>query len=416
MKFLTVGNALYLLSNAFQFYVIYRFTNVFYRHKRCRWYTELAVYLLAFLLNSTVYLCAHSPVLNMLSGVLPLIAITFLYSRKVIYNIGIAIAIVLVSILCDILLSPLISYSPIVESSMLTALLSFFFCLLLEWFSRKRDFQAVRGQQLLAILFVPVGSIIIAVLTMKTYRIEMLAEAALLLVINIVVFYLFGSLDQAHKAVQDQMLAAQQSKAYINQLDIVYQSQEQQRYLRHDMKNHLQRMAALLEQNDLPALRDYIRKSTDSLANPREFVHSGNRDIDSLLNYKLGLAKEEQAQISAEAEIPDGLQIDSFDIVSVLGNLLDNALEAMKKAERKVLEVSIRYDKQVLFISVRNSCDEAPDFDGSKPVRRKNDASYDRAGRGIGLRSVAHTLSKYNGNIRYSYEAPFFSATAMMYL
>ena len=416
MKLFTVGNGLYLLANAFQFYVFYRFTNVFYRSKRCRWYTQLTAYFLAFLLNSAVYLYAHSPVLNMLSIVVPLILINFLYSRKVIYNIGIAVAILIVPILCDMMMAPLISYSPIVECSMATALLSFFFCLLLEWFSRKRDFQAVRGQQLLAILFVPVGSIVIAVLTAKTYRTEVLIEAALLLVINLVVFYLFGSLDQAHKEVQDQMLAAQQSKAYINQLDIVYQSQEQQRYLRHDMKNHLQRMAALLEQNDLPGLRDYIRSSGDSIANPREFVHSGNRDIDSLLNYKLGLAKEDGAEITAEVAIPDGLQIDSFDIVSVLGNLLDNALEALRKAERKVLEIRIRYDKQVLFISLRNTCGTAPDFDGTQPVRSRDDASYDRAGRGIGLRSVTHTLRKYNGNIRYSYEKPFFSATAMMYL
>lgn len=417
MKYLTAQNALYVLSNAFRIYVVYRFTNVFYRNKQCRWYTELISYFLLFLVNTVLYFWFGSPIINLLSGLLPLIVITFFYSRKVIYNIGISGAIMLISILCDCLMMPLMPYSPVVETGTATALMSFFVCLLLEWFALKHDFQTVRGQQLLAIVSVPTGSIAVAVLTAKTISTEALVEAAVLLLINIVVFYLFGSLDQAHKDIQEQMLAAQQAKAYINQLDIVYQSQEQQRYLRHDMKNHLQHMAILLDQNALPELRDYIRKSTDSLANPREYIHSGNSDIDSLLNYKLGLAREKGAEVHAEAAIPDGLQIDSFDIVSVLGNLLDNSLEALDRAEQKMLDVRIRYEKRMLFISVRNTCASAPAFEGEKPVRRvKDDPSYDASVRGIGLKSVAHTLSKYHGNIRYAYEEPCFSATAMMYL
>ncbi|MBR5405159.1 MAG: GHKL domain-containing protein [Oscillospiraceae bacterium] len=417
MSFFTVVNTLYLISNAFRTYVVYRFTNVFFKEKRCAWYTELIVYTLMFLLNSAAYFRYANPLLNMLSMVVPLIAITFLYSKKVIFNVGISLAIFMMMLICDALMAPLISYSPIVESGTATALMSFFVCLLLEWVFHKRDFQGVRGQELLAIFSVPVGSIILFTLTAKTYQPIVLIEAIVLMAINIIVFYLFGSLDQAHHELREQMLTAQQAKAYMNQLDIVYQSQEQQRYLRHDMKNHLQRMSVLLDQNALPELRDYIRKSTDSLTNPREYVHSGNRDIDSLLNYKLGQAKEEGAEIHAEVIIPDGLKVDSFDIVSLLGNLLDNALEALDKAEEKKLNISIRYEKQMLLLSVRNTCAAAPAFEGQKPVRRpEDDPTYDPSRRGIGLKSVAHTLRKYDGNIKYSYEEPFFNATAIMYL
>lgn len=417
MNYLTVQNALYVVSNAFRIYVLYRFTNVFYRNKRVPWYTELISYTLMFLLNTTLYYCFNNPIINLLSGLIPMIVISFFYSKKVVYNIGISVAISLICILCDCMMMPLMPLSPIIETGTATVLTEFFVCLLLEWLYHKRDFQGVRGQELLAIFSVPLGSVILFTLTAKTYRPAVLIEAIVLLAVNIIVFYLFGSLDRAHKEVQEQMLAAQQAKAYVNQLDIVYQSQEQQRYLRHDMKNHLQRMSALLDQNDLPALREYIRKSTDSLANPREFVHSGNRDIDSLLNYKFGLAKEKDAEIHADVTIPDGLEIDSFDIVSVLGNLLDNSLEALDKTDQKILKVTIRFEKKMLFISVQNTCDRAPAFDGEKPVRRaEDDPAYDVSVRGIGLKSVAHTLSKYHGDIRYSYEEPFFTAAAVMYL
>ena len=125
MKYLTAQNALYVLSNAFRIYVVYRFTNVFYRNKQCRWYTELISYFLLFLVNTVLYFWFGSPIINLLSGLLPLIVITFFYSRKVIYNIGISGAIMLISILCDCLMMPLMPYSPVVETGTATALMSF---------------------------------------------------------------------------------------------------------------------------------------------------------------------------------------------------------------------------------------------------------------------------------------------------
>lgn len=413
MRLLTSENVLYILSNMFRIYVFYRFSNVFYKSKHKIWYLEFIAYTAFFVVNSAIYFLINVPIINLLSNILPMLAITFLYRRKAIYNIGITFSICLINLLCDCFVSPFINDSPVVRTGMVTSLLFFVVSLLFELFYKRREFKMIRGQKLVAIMFMPIGSIVIAILTMNSFRKEIVAEAAILFLFNVIVFYLFGSLDQAHEELHEQALAAQQAKAYMNQLEIVYQSQEQIRYLRHDMKNHLQEMKILLDQNRISELKKYICVSESALINPREYIHTGNGDIDSLMNYKLQIAKEMDAEVEANVSIPDGLPIDSFDIVSILGNLMDNAIEALRTAESKIIKISIQYDKKILFISIQNTCAQPPAFENERPIRLIRNGN---TARGIGLKSVDHTLKKYHGNMKFSYVDYIFTVTAMLYL
>lgn len=409
----TLENCLCLLANAFRVYTYSRFFRIFYKKHQCRFFIEWIAYLLFFLVNSYVYLQFRTPAFNLTSNLLFVYSIPFLYSRRISYNIGIGSLAYAINMLADCATYFFIDYSIVVQSGMATSLLFFLITLLCELWFRKRTFKRVRGINLFSIFSIPASSITIAVLTMYEYKKEMLIVAALLMFINIVVFYLFASLDKAYMQIHEQALTVQQSKAYMNQLEIVYQAQEQQRFLRHDMKNHLQKMDSLLEQKRYDDLQDYIHKSVEKVSYSKEFVHSGNSDIDSLLNYKLLQAEKSGATVDADVQIPDGLQIDSFDISVLLGNLLDNAIEAIRLEETPILSVCIHFNKKLLFISIQNTCSEEPRWSDGLPVSKKTDHSSEH---GIGLRSVQHTLQKYNGNMKFSCENERFTVTLMLYL
>ena len=198
---------------------------------------------------------------------------------------------------------------------------------------------------------------------------------------------------------------ALQMQMYRHQMEIMEQSQAQIRFLKHDMKNHLLHMNQLLMEQDTEKLRQYMQETTQHLALSQEFVSSGNHDIDSLLNYKLMSAQQLGTEIVTDMRIPADTQIPAFDINVILGNLLDNALEALKECENRRMTVSMRYESGILYIVIQNTCKGAP------PA-----FSVKGAGHGLGLHSIRRTLEAYHGELKTNYENQLFTAAVMMYL
>ena len=198
---------------------------------------------------------------------------------------------------------------------------------------------------------------------------------------------------------------ALQMQMYRHQMEIMEQSQAQIRFLKHDMKNHLLHMNQLLLEQDTEKLRQYMQETTHHLELSQEFVSSGNHDIDSLLNYKLMSAQQLGAEIVTDMRIPADTQNPAFDINVILGNLLDNALEALKECENRRITVSMRYESGIIYIVIQNTCK------GEPPA-----VSVKGAGHGLGLHSVRRTLEAYHGELKTNYENNLFTAAVMMYL
>lgn len=198
---------------------------------------------------------------------------------------------------------------------------------------------------------------------------------------------------------------ALQMQMYRHQMEIMEQSQAQIRFLKHDMKNHLLHMNQLLMEQDTEKLRQYMQETTQHLALSQEFVSSDNHDIDSLLNYKLMSAQQLGTEIVTDMRVPADTQIPAFDINVILGNLLDNALEALKECENRRMTVSMRYESGILYIVIQNTCKGAPPS-----------VSVKGAGHGLGLHSVRRTLEAYHGELKTNYENQLFTAAVMMYL
>ncbi len=204
---------------------------------------------------------------------------------------------------------------------------------------------------------------------------------------------------------REQNRIAIQMQMYQHQMEVMEQSQAQIRCMRHDMKNHLLHMNNLLINGDNEKLRDYIQEASAHLDMPQEFIRSSNRDIDSIINYKLLTAQQLGAKIVTNVKIPIDMQILPFDLNVILGNLLDNALDALQTCDERRLTVSLHYETGVLHIFVQNTCACEP------PA-----ISVKGAGHGIGLHSIRRTLEAYHGELKTNYQNHVFTASILMYL
>ena len=146
------------------------------------------------------------------------------------------------------------------------------------------------------------------------------------------------------------------------------------------------------------AIRNYLDDMENYIENPDEIVASGNIEIDSVLNFMLQMAKRELRSVDIKVQLPEAL-VHSFDINIILGNLLENAIEAARQTEEKYLGVTIMLKKEILRIEIENS------FNGSLLFQK--DEKYhafsfgttkeNTKKHGMGLNSVRKIVQKYNG-------------------
>ena len=197
--------------------------------------------------------------------------------------------------------------------------------------------------------------------------------------------------------LRDYDIYKHQIYAYQNQLDVIMESQNRIRALRHDMKNHILALQVLVQKKEVEEADNYLDSMQHFMKNPQEYVATGNDTIDSLLNYKIQKAKDVLNLVETKISIPEKLNLHSFDLNVVLGNLLDNAIEAALKAVNKRISVDIYSDEQAMVIKISNTTEENVLKNNPEMNTTKKDNSY----HGYGIKNVSELVKKNNGTIEY---------------
>lgn len=407
--------AFYIIGNIFHIYAIYKFSNVFFRKQEVNKYLEFIIYVIYFIINTIMYLKFKNFVVNIATNLLLFFGITFLYKSGISRKIISTILIYAVSMVCDALMLAFSRFtgldSLIFSQGIATSLLIFILALILKHLTDVKNFEQnikVNAVYVMTIFMIPLSSIIIGQLSMKEFNFSTIVIAVLLMLINFIVFFLYDQLLKMFNEKHNAELINQINAEYKNQLKIMYQSQNRIRFLKHDIRNHIYKMQNLLSENKLKELEEYFNETQEYIKIQNLYVSSGNSDIDSLLNYKLYQAENLGIKFETEVKLPDQININSFDLNIVIGNLLDNAIEALNKTEDKKLKIIIKYNKGVINIKISNT------FDGivlnNLLTRKKSKENH-----GLGLLSIQNVLDKYNGLLKTLYDVKWFETSVIMY-
>ncbi|MBQ8765929.1 MAG: GHKL domain-containing protein [Clostridia bacterium] len=191
--------------------------------------------------------------------------------------------------------------------------------------------------------------------------------------------------------------------------DILDKQNQDLRIYAHDAKNHL---AAIRSLNTNPEIEEYLNKITESLATYSKVSRSGNHSLDVIINRYVTECSIKDVKFIFDTRLKNLEYVEGYDLVTILGNLLDNALESAEKSENREITLSTDYRNTYDVLIVTNSCDTPPKTSNNKLITTKTDKKL----HGIGLKSVAKTLSKYNGDYDWEYdeENKVFTATVML--
>jgi sensor histidine kinase YesM len=175
---------------------------------------------------------------------------------------------------------------------------------------------------------------------------------------------------------------------------------EKNRQLSHDLKNHILVLKHFKMEENYEGIDKYIEEIEQNFFDTKRGVWTGNQIADMLLEQKRTLAEQEGITFTIQAVPIAEWLFDDSDTCSLLGNLLDNAIEAcmrMDENANKWISVKIENQKQLLFIKTENSVKEAPVMEKGRTVSVKGD----KMRHGYGLKNVERILNKYDGTIAY---------------
>ncbi len=176
--------------------------------------------------------------------------------------------------------------------------------------------------------------------------------------------------------------------------------------------NHIEALYRYLEKDRTAEAVQYL----ESLRSPIEAVTQhfwvGDEAVDYLINSKLTLAASREIQVNCNIEYPQHTNIRSVDLVTILGNLLDNAFEAVDGTEGNLrfINLIVRRINEMLVIKVENGCNATPAEAGGDLQTSKTDKTL----HGWGLQSVRTAAERYDGIIETEYSNHTFRAVVTL--
>lgn len=165
------------------------------------------------------------------------------------------------------------------------------------------------------------------------------------------------------------------------------------RRLKHDMRNHLLVIGAYLNEEKWEEAKAYTSEIIDKMELEYSYISSGNALMNYILNEKLSKAKLQGVYIKADVENLGFSQIAGIDFSAILGNLLDNALEAASSSKEKQLWVHIKRKRGYDTIKISNSIDESVLQTNPLLKTSKTDAEA----HGLGSKQIKSLVEKYDG-------------------
>lgn len=202
------------------------------------------------------------------------------------------------------------------------------------------------------------------------------------------------SLNQSNRTTEELKLKEQQLKHDIQYAETVRSQYLEIRQIRHDIKQHLDAVSGLQLEGKIDVAQKYISDISSGLERIEMFMDVGNDFVNAILNSKLSNAKSKGIEVLCNSSSEVG-GISEYDLCNLIGNMLDNAIEAAEKTgDNAVVEVSIRSDKYKLMITVANSILQPVLNSNSELKTTKKETEL----HGFGVKSIKTIAEQYGGS------------------
>jgi len=416
----TFHNIIYLLCNAVLIYAKFKAIYIFSKECKVSKKIEVALFFVYFVINSSLYFIFRNPNVNLINGIILFFALTFNYKSSITKKIIATFLITAVSLFIESIVYYIMSAimsdptNTLIVVMIISRVIFYFGVVLLNNLKNIKINDTISFGYIFLISSVSACSIYISVVIMNDWlrsnSLHIIICIALLLFINVSIIFIYDMLNKKHIEEFEKQLLERQNNFYIKQIETMNNAQNNTKIWEHDIKNYFISLKSV--SHDKNQVNEYIDNFIKLIETPNKYANSGNAAVDGILNYKIQEAKDMKIDTELELKIPTQLNIKPFDLGIILGNLLDNAIEAASKInENKKIQINIYFEKDILCINVVNT------FNGNVIVKegKYKTTNINKINHGSGLISVNNILGKYNGGIDISNTDTLFTVKIMIY-
>ncbi|HHV09740.1 MAG TPA: GHKL domain-containing protein [Clostridiales bacterium] len=296
---------------------------------------------------------------------------------------------------------------PYYMESVLVALLSktlLFLCILFIrrqfW---KKPMEMLADTEWIRFLFFPVFTIIIISAMLSAFRhVETSGQANILFIsafgmvgINVVVFYLINDIIKREIKLHENRMFQMQVKSQANMYRSISENFDNQKQKTHEFKNQITCIESLLAKKQYLELEEYVQKIYGNLNKELDAVDTNNVIVNAILNTKYQEAVEKGIVFVFKINDLLEVQVSDEDMITILSNLLDNAIEACEKCtDNKIIKLKIIKENDALVISVKNTFNHEIHYvDGE--IRTTKVSKPEE--HGVGIKNVIRIIEKYGG-------------------
>lgn len=214
---------------------------------------------------------------------------------------------------------------------------------------------------------------------------------------NIVVFYLINDIVDRETQMYEDRIFRLQVKNQAEMYRSISENFDKQKKKTHEYKNQISCIETLVKKSQFTKLEEYVRGIYSKLDKELDAIDTNNIIVNAILNTKYQEAQENGIVFVLRINDLSGLRVKDEDIVTILSNLLNNAIEACKKCDvsRRVLKLKFVNENGMIKIGIRNTFDtpilyENGEIKSTKSVRTEE--------HGVGIRNIIDVIEKYDGS------------------
>lgn len=207
---------------------------------------------------------------------------------------------------------------------------------------------------------------------------------------------------------------AQSRRKYYEEVEL---GLRRQRELLHDTRHHLVAMSSLLERGDHDRLGAYLRGLLEKTGSEYSKRYCANEMANAIIGGYIRIAEEDGIAVSVELDLPESVGIGDFELCTVFGNALENAIEACQRIPEsstgraaRFINLKSRVDKGRLVVRIENSFDSALALEGGRPRSSKGELG------GVGLDSIAGVVDRHHGSSSIEASGSTFILSAVLCL
>lgn len=270
------------------------------------------------------------------------------------------------------------------------------------------------------LLLVPVCSVLLVICIFmgdreqnrETVNYIILAGVLLVFLLNMGVYYLISRICSAYDREMSYQELERQLQLYSENSQIQKQFIIEMERYRHDVKNLYICLSGYLKEGRWEKAQEALQREMGVIRKINSIIDTGNPELDYLMNHKVSYASSKGVEVTASFQLVEPVRIEVSDLYNLLGNILDNAIEAVEAMEEAYpVEFNLESRKGVLYTCAKNH------FTGE---RKKNEAGFlstkrDGKRHGYGLKTIESITEKYDGFMKIETSKTEFKLEAILY-